>query len=292
VSGFSHEWLRLRAPFDRAARDGALGRRFAASLRRGDAGPLRLIDLGAGTGANARALAPLISGDQDWLLVENDEGLIGWQAAEHIAWATREGYTVTRDPDWVIVADGLARWRFRPWRLDLAREIDTALAAPCEGITMAALIDLVSAAWLDRLADRLARRRVPVLSVLTVDGRRHWQPDAPEDATVSDAFARHQKRDKGFGPALGAGAALYFGARLAAAGFAVTTAPSDWRVEPAQRAMLAALIEGEASAACEASPHAAVAIMGWAARRRGEMAGGRLSVAIGHRDILALPRDF
>src|SRR5690348_9588527 len=34
VTGFSLDWLRLRAPADRAARDLNLARRFAAALRR------------------------------------------------------------------------------------------------------------------------------------------------------------------------------------------------------------------------------------------------------------------
>src|SRR6185312_13732994 len=90
--GFSLDWLRLRAPADRAARDVGLAQRFAAALRRPGERPLRLVDLGSGTGANARALAPLIGGDQEWLLVDDDAALLEFCAAEHFAWAAREGW--------------------------------------------------------------------------------------------------------------------------------------------------------------------------------------------------------
>ena len=179
MSGFSVDWLRLRAPFDRAARDAALARRFAAALPRAPGRPLRLIDLGAGTGANARALAPLISRDQDWLLEDHDAALLGWQAAETLAWAAREGYRAEKNAGAVVVATDAVRWRFSGRRIDLANELDRCLDGPCDGITMAALADLTSALWVDALATRLRRRRVPLLAVIAVDGRRLWHPAAP-----------------------------------------------------------------------------------------------------------------
>jgi hypothetical protein len=47
----------------------------------------------------------------------------------------------------------------------------------------------------------------------------------------------------------------------------------------------------ESAAAAAQQPDAAAAVAGWAAQRRAELAAGVLSLAIGHRDILALPRD-
>jgi hypothetical protein len=291
MSGFSLEWLRLRAPFDRAARDDGLIRRFAAALRRVDGRPVRLIDLATGTGANARMLAPLIGGDQDWVIVDDDPALLGWCAAEHIAWAAREGYAAKKDGDALLICAGQAGWRFRARQFDLAHELPSVLAEPHDAIAMAALADLVSAQWVDTLADHVRRRRVPLLAVLTVDGRRHWHPAAAADALVREAFTAHQRRDKGFGPALGATAPVYLGARLAAAGCAVASAASDWRVGPDDRRLLAAVIGMESAAAAEQQPEAAATIAGWAAQRRSEVAAGTLSLAIGHRDMLALPPD-
>jgi hypothetical protein len=290
VSGFSLEWLRLRAPFDRAARDENLARRFAAALRRPADRPLRLVDLGTGTGANARVLAPLIGGDQDWLLIDDDSALLGWCAAEQIAWATREGYAVEKDGDAVVIRAPGGRWRFAARSADLAGGLAQALVEPYDGMTMAALADLVSAAWIDGLATLLERRRVPLLSALVVDGRRQWHPPVEPDALVRDAFALHQRRDKGFGPALGPTAPVYLGARLAAAGYAVATATSDWRVGPDHRRMLAAVIDAEVIAAAEARPDLAPVIAAWHAQRQAEIAAGVLALAVGHRDLLAIGR--
>ena len=289
---FSLDWLRLRAPFDRAARDAALARRFAQALRRPADRPLRLVDLGTGTGANARVLAPIIGGDQDWLLVDEDEALLGFCAAEHIAWAAREGYGVEKEAGAVIIRSGEARWRLAARRIDLAADPATWLAEPCDALTLSALADLASAAWIDALAVQVERRRVPLLSTLMVDGRRRWQPAAPADTLVREAFAAHQRRDKGLGAALGGAAPVYLGARLAAAGCAVVTAASDWQVGPDQPAMLAAVLEAERRAAGEARPEAVAEIARWAEERRAALAAGRLSLTIGHRDLLALPRGL
>ena len=291
MSGFTLAWLRQRAPFDRAARDAALARRFAAAVARGGNRPLRLLDLGAGAGANARSLAPVIGGDQDWLLIDDDPALLAAQAAEHLAWAAREGWAVARTGDSVVIHAGDARWRFAAQRLDLARHGAIDAIERCDGVTMAALADLVTAAWIDALVAQLKRRRLPLLSVLTVDGRREWHPAAPEDALIRGAFTRHQRSDKGFGPALGADAPAYLAARLTAAGYAVSTAPSDWHVGGEERDALAAIVAGEARAAGEMQPDAAAALAAGHARRAAELAAGALSLRVGHRDVLGLPGD-
>jgi len=291
VSGFSLSWLRQRAPFDRAARDAALASRFAAAVVRSGHRPLRLLDLGAGAGANARVLAPVIGGDQDWLLIDDDAALLEAQPAEHLAWAADEGWAVARAGDKVVIHAGDARWRFAAHRQDLARHGAIEGIERCDGVSMSALTDLAAAPWIDTLVAQLAPRRRPILAVLVVDGRREWCPAAPEDALIHGAFARHQRGDKGFGPALGSDAPDYLAARLAAAGYAVSTAPSDWRIGPDERGMLAAIIAGEARAAAEAQPDAAAAIAAWQARREVELAMGALSLRVGHRDVLGVPGE-
>jgi len=292
MSGFSLEWLRLRAPFDRAARDMGLARRLAGALRRPADRPLRLVDLGTGTGANARMLAPVIGGDQDWLLIDDDAVLLGFCAAEQIAWAAREGWRVEKAGDAVLIHAGDARWRFAARRLDLRREPALALADAPDALAFSALADLVSAAWIDALAKALERRRVPLLSALAVDGRRQWQPVDATDTLLYEAFARHQQGDKGFGPPLAGAATVYLGARLAAAGYAVSTAASDWRVGSEHRALLAAVIEAERRAASDVRPDLAADFAQWAERRRAALDAGTLSLTIGHRDLLALPREL
>ena len=97
--------------------------------------------------------------------------------------------------------------------------------AHADAVVCSALLDLVSAAWLQRLAPAL---RVPFLACLSIDGRDAWLPRDPVDAVVRAGSRRDQMQDKGFGPALGIGAAAAASRVFAASGFCIRSAPSDW----------------------------------------------------------------
>jgi hypothetical protein len=265
MSGFALDWLKLRERYDCAAGDPGLTRRFAAAL---PARP-RLVDLGAGAGANLRYLAPRLGDGQRWLLVDSDERLLA---------AALEG------PAPPGAVDVEAR------RLDLARDLGRLDLAACDGIVANALLDLVSAEWLTALVAKAAAAPRPLLLTLTVDGRSVWQPLAAEDALVAAAFARHQRTDKGFGPALDAAALPFLAEHLAASGYDVATARSDWRLGAGDEAILAALVATIAEAGRAAMPESAASIAAWAARRHAEAAAGRLALVLGHLDLLGVPR--
>jgi hypothetical protein len=288
--GFGLDWLRLREPHDLRARSRELARRFGVAVRaRAGGETAALVDLGAGSGANFRALAPLMSGDQDWRLVDRDRTLLAHQAAEIAQWARGQGYRVTHGSGVVTVAAGAAQWRAQSVELDLARDLAALPLASAHGVTCAALLDLVSAAWLEQLADRLAAARVPFLGSLSVDGRRAWWPTHADDAAISDAFARHQRGDKGFGTALGADAPAAAEAAFRARGYRVTTAAGEWRLAAGDAVMLAALIDETAEAAGEIDPGPSVSR--WREERSAMLRGGKLALTIGHVDILAEPAE-
>jgi len=287
--GFGLDWLRLREAQDLRARSRTLARGFGAAVRRkaGDA-PALLVDLGAGSGAGFRALAPLIAGDQEWRLVDHDPALLGHQAAEIAQWARGQGYRVTHGMGVVTVATGRAHWRAHSIDRDLAASLESLSLASAHGVACAALLDLVSEPWLSALADRLASARVPFLAALSVDGRREWRPEHAEDALVGSAFARHQARDKGFGPALGPAAPATARAVFEKRGYGAMAAPADWRLDAQDDALLAALIDGDAAAAAECEPGAAARIESWRGDRHRERAEGALRLTVGHVDILAV----
>ena len=103
------------------------------------------------------------------------------------------------------------------------------------------------------------------------------------------AFRRDQGRDKGFGPALGPRATAALHAALAARGFTLASAPSDWRIPGTALAMLRELVPGTAEAALRARPSDRPAIEAWRTLRMRQAIAGRLAIRIGHRDSLALP---
>src|SRR5215470_16451319 len=93
VGGFSARWLTLREPYDQAARNGAVLDAVAATFAGAPAATVT--DLGCGTGATMRAIAPCLPARQSWRLVDNDNTLL--DAAERAAPAGTDVATVTID---------------------------------------------------------------------------------------------------------------------------------------------------------------------------------------------------
>ena len=287
---FPLDWLRLREPHDLRARSRPLARRFAESVRRraGNA-PALVIDLGAGSGSGFRAIAPLVASDQDWRLVENDPALLAVQAAEIAQWARGQGYPARLGSGVATIDLDAARWQAHSVAHDLAGRLDALPMIGAHGVTASALLDLVSLDWLARLIARIAG--LPFLAAVTVDGRRVWEPANPDDALVEALFARHQRGDKGFGPALGPAASAEAASLLRRAGYRVESAAGDWRLGAGDDTVLEMMIDGAADAARAVDADVGDRIERWRATRHAARIEGALRLAVGHVDILALPDE-
>ena len=164
---------------------------------------------------------------------------------------------------------------------DLAGDLAALIPEGTGLVTASALIDLVSEAWLARLAARVQEIRCALLVVLTYDGRILWEPELAGDGEIRDLVNRHQRGDKGFGPALGPEAPVTLSRLLPG----VETAMSDWQIAAGEPAMRAALVTGWAGAAAEIAPDRAAAIEAWRDRASSEPR----ALAVGHADQLWLP---
>jgi hypothetical protein len=152
-------------------------------------------------------------------------------------------------------------------------------------VTAAALLDLVSESWLRELASRCRGRGAAVLFALSYDGRIQCSPSDPEDAGIRDLVNRHQRTDKGFGPALGPDAADAAERCLTSLGYQVQREPSDWVLAAESDQLQRQLVEGWADAAMAIAPERSASIRGWLARRLTHVAGGRSQLVVGHQDL-------
>jgi hypothetical protein len=175
--------------------------------------------------------------------------------------------------------------------MDLAEEIDRLALADVDLITASALLALVSARWLDRLvAAAVAAGGTAMLLALSYDGAIAWQPAHPDDDWATGLFNRHQRGDKGFGPALGPSAADEAQRRLREAGYAVISAPSPWHLGAADVVIQREFLAGLAGAAAALAEAADVdRLRAWVGCRKAWLEEGISAVEIGHRDLLALP---
>jgi trans-aconitate methyltransferase len=166
MGDFSAEWLALREPADHAARSARLTHAVVDALRP-EPSP-RILDLATGTGSNFRYLNAACPRAQ-WLLVDRDAALLA------------------RVPTTQSVE---AR------QVNLATLDDRSLFAGRALVTASALLDLVSAQWLQAVCAACQRERSAVLFALSYDGRMNCRPEEPEDELVRNLVNRHQHTDE------------------------------------------------------------------------------------------------
>jgi hypothetical protein len=210
----SPEWLVLREPADAAARSAELAEHLAQRL----AGPLVIHDLGGGSGAMGRWLAPRLPGPQHWVIHDRDERLLELAVADN--------------------PDVEARWS------DITRLTPGDLAG-ADLVTASALLDLLTRDELMRMLRACAGR--PMLFALTVVGRVTLSPADALDSRIGAAFNAHQRRGGLLGPDA-----------VEAVRGNVVVRPSPWRLGAAHADLIAAWLEGWLAAACEQEPSLAV----------------------------------
>jgi hypothetical protein len=265
MTGFTAEWLALREPHDLEARNPLVIEAMQAAFRGQSA--ISVVDLACGAGATLRAISERLPPRQNWRLVDNDLGLLAKAAA-------------LGHPPLIAVA---AR------TLDLSRDLELALDGPLDLVTTSGLLDLVSAEWLELLVVEAAARRLPVYASLTYDGRVTLQPGEPHDAEIIEALNRHQRRNKGFGDALGPEAAAQAIGRFERIGYSVAQGRSDWMLGPDDRVIQNEIVAGFAHAVQELNELPEQRVAEWLTHRRALIEAGQSIMTVGHMDFFALP---
>jgi hypothetical protein len=246
-------WLALREPADAAARSRELVGHLPPE------GPHVIHDLGCGTGAMGRWLAPLLPGPQHWVLHDRDAALLQVADVPRVTVETRLS-DITR-----LRADDLAGASL---------------------VTASALLDVLTEAAVQRLVAACVGAGCPALLTLSVAGRVDLTPSEPVDRRVAAAFDAHQRR----GHLLGPDAVAVTAEAFRRSGAEVVARPSPWRLGAAQADMIAAWFTGWVGAACEQDAELAAETGAYARRRLAQAAAGRLAVTVDHVDLLVLPQ--
>lgn len=252
-------WLALREPADAAARSPELVDELVSTL---SVGELVIHDLGCGTGAMARWLAPLLPGAQRWVLHDRDVELL-----DHVVLGV--GEVETRHGDIT--------------RLDPAELVDADL------VTASALLDMMTAEELERFVDVCAGVGCPVLVTLSVLGRVELTPADPLDREVMAAFNAHQRRGTAQGRLLGPDAVHAAVGAFAARGRDVAVRASPWRLGPDTTELMVAWFTGWLAAAVEQQPALDRVLAPYARRRLATAEDGSLTVTVHHEDLLVRP---
>ena len=270
MNEFTAQWLDLREPADRRARNAGLLAEVACYFN--DRTQITVTDLGCGTGATMRALGPHLPARQSWRLVDHDAGLL-----DAIEQRCRGLPPATQAIAWQL------------HHAELQDDLEAIMARSADLVTMSALLDLTSIAWLERLAEMAAARRRPIYATLTYNGRIACEPVDPFDAPVLLAFNAHQRGDKGFGRAIGPFASARAIERLAARRFNIRHAGSDWVLDVNDGVLQGELMHGWYRTAWEHGVLNRRKLDRWLLRRLEAVQAERSRLTVGHFDIWAYP---
>lgn len=278
MSGFSPDWLALREPADHDARDAELLDLVAQTYEKRDG--VRVLDLGCGTGSNLRGTWNVLPDWQHWTLVDYDERLLDAARDKLTRWAD----TAEVFGEELLLTKGRRNITIDLRKADLTTDLEKLLDWRPDFVTASALFDLVSPHWLDMFVGALAKRKLPLYTVLTYDGREEWQPAHETDAVMLAAFNAHQHRDKGFGVSAGPDAADEMVRLFRKRGYDVETASSPWKLGASQRPLIDALTRGIADAVRETRTVPDDVIVTWLKARSTANTG-----MVGHLDLWAVP---
>ncbi len=264
MSGFDKDWLKLREPADRAARAQPILEQVHHHLGARPQ-PHVIMDIGCGTGSTYRTLSPLLPNTK-WRLLDYETALLE-EAKRQIG---------ALDDVEFHCAD--------------LNTLDETLLEHVDLVTASALFDLCSAEFCDRFVERLSHKGAGLYAALNYDGVMEWTVKHPLDAQVVHDFNRHQRSDKGFGPALGPDATQHLSSLCKGLGLSVETATSPWRLGPSQAQLQGEFLTGLRRPIQEIGNIASADFKDWLDFRHSNIGVDGSICIVGHTDFLALRR--
>jgi hypothetical protein len=222
---------------------------------------LEIIDLGAGTGANQRWLAPRLPVQQRWIHLDHDPA-------------------ISRSlplPDDTVIIDG---------NVEALERLLADGTSDHRLVTSSALLDVLTTGHLDAVCSAVINNQVPALFSLSVTGTQSMSPMDPHDQLLLDAFNDHQRRAGRAGP----DAITLAVDTLCTGGFTVRTQETPWQLAASSDSgFVEQLLQERLDAAVAQDPNLSAVATAWLELRRAQLTLGVLRIEVGHRDILALP---
>ncbi len=279
-------WLSVREQADAEARSETLTQRITDAMPA--TGPVRVLDMATGAGSNIRYLLERLPARQHWLAVDRSAVLLTDLRERTASWAKGRGHQVETSDRGLNIRGASLECNIETREMNLGTLDDAAIFDGRHLVTASALLDLVSAQWLQSLAAQCRHAGAAALFTITYNGQSSCTPAEPEDDEVRVLLNAHQKNDKGLGgPAAGPAAVECAVQSFAEAGYRVAHEPSNWIIGPDKDELQRILIDGWAQAAIELAPDRRTQIEEWHTRRLAHVDAGRSQLIVGHEDLAA-----
>lgn len=287
---FAISWLDARESADVRARDVGIVE-LIGQFRNG-LESINVVDLGAGTGALFRYLAPKLGGQQTWRFIDNSDVLRQQIPSRLTAWVAETKLSIKIGKNLWCVGNDSEKYCVFYEQKDFGKGFDEFRVKPQPHlITASALLDLVSGSWIEELTAFCLRMGASFYGCLTYDGKIEWSPSHPGDTKLLQLLNQDQKRDKGLGPALGPDSLPFVTQSLASRGFSIELASTPWVLGPDDVELQYALLSQWTKLFENAAVWRPQEFYNWKKFRLETMVDSGSCLEIGHYDIWSVHPD-
>ncbi len=234
------QWLELRIPYDTKGRNLNVEASCQKHLEKHKR--LRIVDLGAGTGANCRYYLSKIFQDQEWFLVEQNQELLEIAFDRLVSWALDNGYES-------IAQNSRLDLKNQDHKIIIYKTVGSILELEnligIETIDLAvanAVFDLFSEQQFQTLLECLKKYQLPLLTTANYTGMS-FNPQTDEDSCFISYYHQHMQREQHFGRGMGPKCGSYMWEAMKCIGMRGLQGESPWEISSSDPVFLQLLLE-------------------------------------------------
>ncbi|MDZ8261028.1 hypothetical protein [Nostoc sp. ChiQUE01b] len=221
------QWLELRIAYDAKARNLNVETSCQEYLQKHK--HLKILDLGAGTGANCRYYFSKISQEQEWFLVEQNQELLEIAFDRLIVWAQENGYESQLQNSILVLKNQFHQITIHKIVgsiLDLENLIDL---NTFDLAIANAVFDLFSENQFQTLLECLKKYQLPLLATINYTGM-NFIPQTDNDSCFIKYYHQHMQRHQYFGRGMGPNCGSSMWEAMNRIGMKVLQGESSWKI--------------------------------------------------------------
>ena len=263
------QWLEHRISYDAKARNLNVETSCQEYLKRQK--KLKIIDFGAGTGANCRYYFSKISQEQEWFLVEQNQELLEIALDRLIVWAQENGYESQLQNSRLVAILDLENL------IDL-NTFDLAVAN--------AVFDLFSEKQFQTLLECLKKYQLPMLATINYTGM-NFIPQTDNDSDFIKYYHHHMQRHQYFGRGMGPECGSFMWEAMKGIGMKVLQGESPWEISNSDPVFLEFILGFMEESIPEIIEEATLQdeLNTWLLEKEQMMSQKKLSCSVAHQDF-------
>lgn len=279
------DWLLTRYQYDAYAKNSYVQHALLEYLRNHT--KVRVVDLGAGMGANFYYYRDLFPTLQQWWLLDNDENLL--EKCKTNIWekSYEEGYKVKKNKQELIISGKEKEFTVTTVCASLT-ELEHVINIEEVDLVMAnAVFDLFTSDQFKVIAKLCASNRVPFLATLNYQGMR-FNPPSQNDDTMIKLYEEHMQRTQDDGKAMGPKCCIKMKEILMNTGMEAINGSSRWHIPAEDHKMLDYYLEfmGEALKTMDIDY---ASLEDWLNGKKQMIRDKQVALEVDHEDIVAFP---